>query len=294
MLLNGQWIPQLIPEPQRVPLLPVRHGLRVGLIECVELVTEARPSSPNPASGASAYDSCRGIPRHHYERAVIAFVCAMPMELRPLRRRLRLRKTGLGYAGRIGDRVVLAVVTGIGTARANAATIRLLDTVDVEWVIVVGITGAIEDETPIGTLVLPELVVNGANGSQHRPKPLRLGKAHGTMWTTDDLLLDPAVHADLRTRDVVSLDMETAAVAEVCDKRGVPWSVVRATSDRASGGSVDAEIVGLSHPDGRPNFSAVARYVVRHPGAVPRLVRLARGSKLAIKRAADAAIRAVS
>jgi hypothetical protein len=31
--------------------------------------------------------------------AVIAFVCAMPMELRPLRRLARLHKTELGYAG---------------------------------------------------------------------------------------------------------------------------------------------------------------------------------------------------
>ncbi len=107
--------------------------------------------------------------------AVIAFVCAMPMELRPLRRRLRLRKTGLGYAGRIGDRPVIAVITGIGTALAHAATVRLLDAVDVEWVIVVGIAGAIENQTPIGTLVLPELVVNGADGSEHRPTPLRVG-----------------------------------------------------------------------------------------------------------------------
>jgi adenosylhomocysteine nucleosidase len=239
-------------------------------------------------------DGRRGIQRHQYQRAVIAFVCAMPMELRPLRRRLRLRKTGLGYAGRIDDRGVIAVVTGMGTALADAATVRLLDAVDVEWVIVVGITGAIENDTPIGTLVVPELVVNGADGSQHRPKPLRLGNAHGKMWTTDELLLDPAVHADLRARGVVSLDMETAAVAAVCEKRGVPWSVVRAISDRASDGSMDAEIVGLSHPDGRANFWAVARYLVRHRGAMPRLVRLARGSKLATERAADAAIRAVS
>jgi adenosylhomocysteine nucleosidase len=224
----------------------------------------------------------------------IAFVCAMPMELRPLRRRLRLRKTGLGYAGRLGDRGVIAMVTGIGTARARTATARLLDAVDVDWVIVVGITGAIDNEIPIGSLVLPERVVNGADGSQYRPKLLRLGNAHGKMWTTDELLLDPAIHADLRARGVVSLDMETVAVAEVCDERGVPWSVVRAISDRASDGSVDAEIVGLSRPDGRPNVSAVARYLAKHPGAVPRLVRLARASKLATERAADAAISAVS
>ena len=225
---------------------------------------------------------------------MIAFVCAMPIELRPLRRRLRLRRSGIGYAGRVGDRELIAMVTGMGGALARAATVQLLDAVDVEWVIVVGVTGAIENETPIGTLVLPELVIDGADGSQHRPTPLPLGNAHGTMWTTDELILDPAQHADLRARGVISLDMETAAVAEVCEERGVPWSVVRAISDRASDGSVDAEVFGLSHQDGTVNIAAVARYLVRHPGAVPRLVRLARGSKLATERAADAAIRAVS
>src|SRR5580693_2729620 len=221
----------------------------------------------------------------------------MPMELRPLRRRLRLHKAGLGYAGRIGERPVVAVVSGMGTSLAHAATVGLLDAVDVEWVIVVGIAGAIENQTPIGTLVLPQLVINGADGSEHRPAPLRVGlgnMAHGKLWTSDELLLDPALHADLRADGVLALDMETAAVAKVCDERGVPWSVVRAISDRAGDGSVNAEILGLSHPDGAVNLPAVARYLVRGPGALPRLVRLARGSRLAAKRAADAAVRAVS
>lgn len=224
---------------------------------------------------------------------MIAFMCAMPMELRPLRRRLRLRKSELGYAGWIGDRPVTAVITGIGTALAHAATVRLLDEVDVERVIVVGIAGAIENQTPIGALVLPEFVVSGADGSDHRPTPLRVGNAHGKLWTSDELLLDPAVLADLRAHGVVALDMETAAIAKVCDEHDVPWSVVRAISDRAGDGGVDAEIVGLSHPDGRLNFSAVARYLVRHPGAVPRLVRLGKGAKLAAARAAETAINAL-
>ncbi|BBY08906.1 hypothetical protein MNVI_42240 [Mycobacterium noviomagense] len=171
---------------------------------------------------------------------------------------------------------------------------RLLDAVDVERVIVVGIAGAIDDETPIGTLVLPELVVNGADRSQYLPKPLPLGDGHGTMWTTDDVLVDPAVHARLRARGVVALDMETAAIAKVCDERGMPWSVVRAISDRATDATVDADVVGLCHPDGRVNYSAVARYVIGRPGALPRLVRLARGSRLAIERATDAAIRGLA
>jgi len=226
---------------------------------------------------------------------MIALVCAMPMELRPLRRKLGLTKSDVGYTGRVGDHDVVAIVTGMGTALARQGIERLLDAVsNVDRVIVVGITGAIENETPIGTLVLPELVVNSGTGSEHRPTPLPvLGEAKGIMWTTDELLVDPAVHVDLRAKGVVSLDMETAAIGEACEKRGIPWSVVRVISDRASDGSIDEEVFAMSNQDGTPNPRAVVRYFLRHPLAVPRMARLAKGSKLATERAADAAIRAI-
>jgi adenosylhomocysteine nucleosidase len=221
-------------------------------------------------------------------------LCAMPLELRPLRRRLRLRTTKLGYVGRIGDDEVIATVSGVGTALARATTARLLDAVDVDWAIVVGIAGGIGNQIPIGTLVFPHLVVDGADGSAHRPTPLRVGTPYGKLWTTDELLLDPAQHADLRLDGVLAVDMETAAVAKVCGDRGVPWSVVRAISDRASDGTVDAEIFGLTLADGRPNLPAVGRYLVKHPDGLPRLLRLSRGSRLAAKQAANAAIMAAS
>ena len=67
-------------------------------------------------------------------------------------------------------RPVVAIVTGMGTELATAARPRLLDAMQVERVVVVGITGAVENETPIGTLVLPELVVNGATGRRTPPR----------------------------------------------------------------------------------------------------------------------------
>jgi adenosylhomocysteine nucleosidase len=213
----------------------------------------------------------------------------MPMELRPLRRRLRLRRAGLGYFGRTGDRSVIAVVSGIGMARAHATTVQLLDAIDVEWLIVVGIAGAIDHETPIGALVLPDLVVNGADGSSHRPTALQIGDAHGTLWTADELIVDPALHAGLRAQGVVALDMETAAVAKVCEERGVPWSVVRAVSDQPG----DVGVAGLSHPDGRADFAAAMGFLAKHPAGLLRLVRLGRNAKFATERAADATIKAV-
>jgi adenosylhomocysteine nucleosidase len=226
----------------------------------------------------------------------LGFICAMPMELKPLVNRLSLQKVKIGgvtmHAGVLDDQPVVAIVTGMGTKLARERTERLLDAVPVKWVVVVGITGAVEDETPIGTLVLPEVVVNSATGAEYRPFPLAEGAPNGKMWTGDELLVDPDVLADLRSKGVVSLDMETAAIAEVCERRGIPWSVFRVISDRATDGSVDEEVLRLSNQDGTPNRRAVIRYFVKHPGRIPKMARLARGATLATKTAADAAIRA--
>jgi hypothetical protein len=86
--------------------------------------------------------------------------------------------------------------------------------------------------------------------------------------------------------------METAAIAESCEQRGIPWSVFRVISDRASDGSVDEEVFGMSNQDGTPNAAKVAKYFAKHPGRIPQMARLAKGSKLATNTAADAAIRA--
>jgi adenosylhomocysteine nucleosidase len=226
----------------------------------------------------------------------LAFICAMPMELSPLVKKLSLEKTVIAgvkvHAGRLDDREVVAVVTGMGTKLAREGTERLLDAVPVERVAVVGITGAVENETPIGTLVLPEVVVNSATGAEYRPEPLGAGTPSGKMWTGDDLLVDPDVLAGLRSKGVVSLDMETAVIAECCERRGIPWSVFRVISDRATDGSVDEEVFRLSNQDGTPNRRAILRYFAKHPARIPKMARLAKGATLATKAAADAAIRA--
>ncbi|HEY5024561.1 MAG TPA: hypothetical protein VII76_06265 [Acidimicrobiales bacterium] len=228
--------------------------------------------------------------------ASVAFICAMPMELEPLKTKLDLHESTLGdvtfQSGTLDDRPVVAIVTGMGTELATAGTTRLLDAVDVERVVVVGITGAVENETPIGTLILPELVVNGATGAEYRPAPLGEGTPAGTMWTTDTLITGLDEIAGLRARGVVSLDMETAAIAALCDARGIPWSVFRVISDRATDGSVDEEVFGLSNLDGSPNNEAIERFFAEHPERVEAMARLAEGALLATEAAADAAIRA--
>ena len=224
----------------------------------------------------------------------LAFVCAMPMELGPLARELQLVETEIAgvvvHAGNHEGRPVVAVVTGMGTELAGAGVERLLDAVQIDHVLVVGITGALENETPIGTLVLPDLVVDSATGREHQPTRVGDTQHRGTMWTTDGLTTDLDELAELRARGVVALDMETAAIAHVCDARGVAWSVFRAISDRACDGTVDVEVFELSNQDGTPNHEAITAYVQRYPERIPQLAQMAENSTLATERAAAAAI----
>lgn len=231
----------------------------------------------------------------------IGFVFAMPMEARPFVRRLRLRRVALGglpaWDGRLpGGRPVTAVVTGMGTALATAGCRRLLDERPVERAVVVGITGAVENVTPIGTVVRPEAVVHSGTGRRYRPHPLGPGQPApaGVMWTTDEIINEPEAIGALRAQGVVCLDMETAAVAGVCEERGIPWSVIRVISDRATDGSVDPEVFRMSNQDGTPNPRAVLRYFAAHPGRLPVMARLARGASRATSLAAREAIEACS
>ena len=226
----------------------------------------------------------------------LAFVCAMPMELTPLARDLALTETEIGgvtvHVGRLGDRDVVAIVTGMCTALAGEGMHALLDAIEVDHVLVVGITGALENDTPIGTLVLPEIVVDGATGREHRPTRIGNADHRGRMWTSDGLTTDAEVLAELRAQGVVSLDMETAALAFACEQRGILWSVFRAISDRASDGSVDAELFAMSNLDGTPNHDAIAAYLEQHPERIPMLVQMGEDSALAAETAAAAAIEA--
>jgi nucleoside phosphorylase len=222
----------------------------------------------------------------------------MPMELTPLKKKLSLKKTKFGsldaYQGALGQSQVVAIVTGMGTRLATEGLEHLLHQVELARVVVVGITGAIENETPIGTIVFPELVVDGATGEGYRPDQITRDMPTGKMWTSDVLITDPDRIAGLQADGVVALDMETAALARISERHQIPWSVFRAISDRASDGSLDEEVFQMSNQDGTLNAKSVASFFVRHPGRLPAMARLSKGARLAADRAASAAVDAVA
>jgi adenosylhomocysteine nucleosidase len=235
------------------------------------------------------------------DRPHVLLLAPMKSELRPLVRMLLLRRSpapagagqGVVYEGEVGDVTVTAARTGVGMAPAAAVTGGLLDALPgVDHVVVVGIAGGIGPGQQIGDVVVPEVVVDGGTGAEHRPDPLGDQAPAGGLSTSDDLVVDPAELAAMTERGVVALDMETSAVATVCEDRGTRWSVFRAISDRPSDGLVDGAVAGLANADGSANPGAVLRFVLRHPGRIPHLARLGRDMKTATEAAATAAVQA--
>jgi len=221
----------------------------------------------------------------------VGLLAPMDHELQPLVRALALEGDGATYRGRAGDVGVVALRTDIGMAAAAAAAERIV-AMDIDWVIVVGIAGGVDPQLGIGDVVVPEAVVDARTGASYRPAPVPGITPRGTLRCGDDLILEPEALAGLVADDVVALDMETAAVAAVCERAGRPWSVVRAVSDLPSGGLVDEAILSFTRPDGGADPDALARYLDEDPGRLDILVQLARDMEVATEAAAAVAAEA--
>jgi len=226
---------------------------------------------------------------------VVALLAPMTHELAPLVDLLGLEAgpdtpTGCLEASAGGVRF-LATMTGIGMQAGADAAHRVIDA-GAEHVAVVGIAGGIHPDLEIGALVLPEAVWHAETGRHHVPSHVADAPARGIIRSSDDFLTDDAALAELVAQGVVALDMETGAVAEVCERRGVPWSVFRAISDRPADKLVDTAIWEMTGPDGSADPDALRRYLEADPGAGERLARMAADMEVAVRVAAEAAVAA--
>ena len=226
----------------------------------------------------------------------LGFLAPMPSELKPLQRALALRAEGSGltaeHFGTLDDQPVVALLTGIGTARAADRTRQLLASHPVDRVIVIGVAGGLAPDVGIGDVVVPEVVVDLADGRELQPTPLGSTVARGRLLTSNDFITDQDALGRLRDQGATAIDMETAAIARVCEDQGCPWSVFRGISDDAFDPAVDESILGLTRPDGSPDLGAVARFVAGNPTRVRLLARLGRDLKAATGGAVTAALAA--
>jgi 5'-methylthioadenosine/S-adenosylhomocysteine nucleosidase len=78
-----------------------------------------------------------------------------------------------------------------------------------------------------------------------------IGSRDGIIVTGDAFVANPAQRDEMRrSLKASAVEMEGAAVAQVCSQLGVPFIVIRAITDNADGGTID---------DYRTNLDAASR-----------------------------------
>jgi adenosylhomocysteine nucleosidase len=223
----------------------------------------------------------------------VGLLAPMEIELEPLVRLLNLDRDddGSRYRGRTAGVEVVAMLTNIGMTAGAQAARRILEH-GIDWVMVVGVAGGVASSVGIGDVIVPEVVIDRTTDRTFRPALIGAIAPRGVLSCGDDLITDPEVLAGMAANGVLAVDMETAAVAAVCEGAGCSWSVFRGISDRAADGLVDDALFALTRPDGTADPDAMARYLGANPERTAILAQLAHDTRLATEAAATAAIEA--
>jgi len=99
----------------------------------------------------------------------------------------------------------------------------------------------------------------------------------------DAPVLDGSAKAALRARTgAAAVDMESHIAAEYAAAHGLPFTALRVVCDPA-GRSLPPLVATALQPDGRTNYAAVAGSLLRNPGQLPALTRVARDAAAAFR-----------
>lgn len=225
----------------------------------------------------------------------IVILAPMQVELGPVARALGMRPDGgdhKRHTTTIGNLHVTAILAGVGPDTATRSTTTVLEELRPEHVIVAGVAGGIAPHLAVGDLVVAEEAMEHRSGRTSRSTPIGDDVATGRIITTDTILSDAQLAAEIAA-GFVAVDMETAAIGVICDDAGVPWTAYRAISDRVGEGVIDESTLALVNNDGTTNLAAVARAALGSPSALRRFARMRRDGRLATTAVASAAARAV-
>jgi len=201
--------------------------------------------------------------------AVIVF-CPMEIERKAVARALR----------QAGMHEVRVVQTGIG----KDAVLRAL-------------TGAASVQGGEGkhaggtrqTLMILAGACGGLSLTQDVPRIAAVIDEHGGRWTprfsdaggvtlvaVDQVVATPGEKAAVAARTGAAIvDMETHAFAAECERRGLPWTVVRGVSDTPEE-TLPAEVIRWVRPDGGTYAARAAWDLLRRPQLVPHIAGVVR------------------
>jgi nucleoside phosphorylase len=224
----------------------------------------------------------------------------MPLEMDAIVKAFELQPTsdaqGAPWTGRVGGSDVTAVHIGMGPPLTRAAIARLFDEtapgyLPVDHMMIAGICGGLDPDLDVGTLINPEILVEHTSGAEYRHHPPGDAPLAGKLITTEGVSLDHELSKRFFQDGCIAVDMESSAVAEMCEANGCAWSVYRCIGDRYFDGLLDERIIALANQDGSGNMEELGRLIAADPQLAKNLEQLSHDSALAARLAAEAAVR---
>jgi adenosylhomocysteine nucleosidase len=204
-------------------------------------------------------------------------------------------------------RPYVVVVTGL-LAEARVAHLRLDRTIagggdpirleselaralsdDADAVLSFGLAAGLEPGRRPGTLVVPGEVVSGTERYatdvrwSERMRVIVGGADSGPIAGVDAPLIRPIDKAQLyKSTRAVAADMESHLAARLAQRAGRPFAALRVISDPAERSLPPAAAIGMK-PDGSVNAAAVLLSLLRHPGQLAELARVATEARTAMR-----------
>ena len=202
------------------------------------------------------------------------------------------------FEGRMAEKDVLLVLTGIGEERAKAAARYVLDKIPVSALISSGFAGALNDKTTVGDMVICTVLRceqsrEVSAGKPLYPDPTLLAQCLKSGRECDIQVLSgrgisisrvcatPQNKAELgRDSGADSVDMESFWIGQIADERNVPFIAVRSISDNLED---DLSLVADITAGNQFKPLKALGYFVHHPSQVKTAAVLVSNSRKAGK-----------
>jgi len=214
----------------------------------------------------------------------LAIVAALTREVRPLIRTWRIRdQTHASHTHRFYEHESTVLICGgIGAMAARRATETVISLYAPNFILSVGLAGALDPSLKVGDILEPSQVINSADSSRIQTEKLEPASSYvrATTLITFNRVATPSQKVILRDAySADAVDMEAAAVARAAEVRGIPFAAVKVISDE----------VGFTIPDmsafvdSKGNFreTQFALFSAIRPWLWPSLIQLARNSSRA-------------
>ncbi len=212
---------------------------------------------------------------------MIGITFAVRSESSELISRLRERQRSDNLvSGKIDNREVAIVHTGVGAKYCNERLEILLHKTRPKLVISSGFAGAVSDELEVGDLILaenfsdPELIATAVRVlASRQPRRVKL-------FTSTSIIDSISERNEIaRAADAAAVDMETGAIVAACKAHGVPLLSLRAISDTARDRFPAPPSVLFDLQSQRTNWPGLISYLMGNPIAIWRLSQFSRQIK---------------